>query len=786
MSIRYHLLLIAGITTTLVFLASFFLESVLLNRSLESASQASSELYHKMYVKRQEYLQEFVREALISKLAQINAFLNTIAQYQPLGTWFAPSQEHVKQGTWSNAANFLQQDAWISFLQNTVDKQVLSLLIPEKGPFARVHFIPIQEGMVWVYHQEDALFWIGVEVPTRPILEQEGQSSETLGVLPAVYALYRVDTLQHMSLSQEADRPYIPIPYTQSVEVDDETFLMTLRKAVQFVQGGTFQVPVFMPTLPNSKHVTLSSFQEEVYASMEKLFSYERELFVIWQAAVLQEIGAFHVWPEAMSFSIEADGNAWGEAFFLHDVMQSKEPRFDDVAFYDAHPPLSGSLVSSGSYLLQGKAGKQAFLLNTAALFTEEETGKKERSLLSIGMDISDILSDLTAMTHSFGCIISQGHVVINQAPDGRQELPVEIIEALLPFSSQEGDITIDDNVYHFFRMQPDPHLDMQVVLFHPKQDVFDFSYNFQLFQSEMGHLVEQLDLERRALEGVGIFVLWLLLLRLSKRITRPIITLAKALPLVKKGAWDQMQTLSVPSQKHNEISMLYDAFHDMVQGMKEKEKVTGILNKVVSPEVAREILQGDIALGGEDRVVSMLFVDIRGFTKLTQNMPPHEVISLLNTCMTKLAARVEQHKGVIDKFLGDGLMAIYGAPLAQAAHAKEAIASGLSMISDIREWNIERQQQGLPPIEIGIGVHTGSVCVGNMGAQDRLNYTVIGSHVNLAARLCAAAPAETLFVTEDTLQEPEVATRFIAEDHGLMTFKGFDEQKHVFSVTAK
>ncbi|MBM3198380.1 MAG: adenylate/guanylate cyclase domain-containing protein [Chlamydiae bacterium] len=379
--------------------------------------------------------------------------------------------------------------------------------------------------------------------------------------------------------------------------------------------------------------------------------------------------------------------------------------------------------------------------------------------------------------------------MLVNRAPEGKEKISTLAIDSLGTelVQRKEGNIAIGDNCYYFSCIDPDPSLDVHFLLFHPKDDEFDFSYNFRMFQQQMVDLVHQLDLDRRSLEGIGILVLWLLLLRLSKKITRPIITLAGALPHVKRAEWDQIQLPDIPFQKgkkkDNEIVMLYDSFHDMVNGMKEKEKVTGILNKVVSPEIAREILKGNISLGGEDRVVSMLFVDIRGFTKLTQDMPPHEVITLLNSCMTRLAAIVEKHGGVIDKFLGDGLMALYGAPVASVEHARNAIRSGLEMIASIKLWNQERQAMQAGPIFIGVGVHAGPVCVGNMGAQDRLNYTVIGSHVNLASRLCSSAEPSALLITEDTKKEPGVAEGFSFEDRGLMSFKGFDQPKHVLQV---
>lgn len=794
MSIRYHLLLVAGITTTVVFLASFFLESFLLNRSLESAGAASQSLYYKIQDKRREYLEEFVQEALVERLSKINALLGTISQYKPLAEWFSPSKEHAQKGTWSNAANLIQQDDWIEFIQNTTENDLLSLVIPKKGPFSPIRAIPIEKGIAWVYvlkEQEGIMPFIGIQVMNKPdITGRDGDGGGTLGILPTVYALYSLEHLRAIDFSEEGDIPYIPTPYANGVEVDEQSFLEFLSRAMDLVHKPDFQIPAWKGQeieTKNSTHET--SFQKEVEESLQRRIAYSKELFVIWQAAVLREYGAFGVkkfnWPDAMSFGVLDDE---GEVFFLEEVMGFSSPLFDDETFYAKNLPKGPeSLASSGTQVISGPGKGQAFLVNTAALFEEEERGNR-RSLLTIGAGLSAILDDLVTMTRGFGIILSEGKVLVSQAPEGGEAFSSEVIESLLPtlVAKQGGDICIKGEGYHFVFMNPDPSLDLHFLLLHPKSDVFDFSYNFQLFQNQMGELIDQLDLDRRSLEGIGIFILWLLLLRLSKKITRPIVTLAKALPHVKRGEWDQIHLPVTSFKEGNEIALLYDSFHDMVNSLKEKEKVTGILNKVVSPEIAREILKGTVSLGGEDRVVTMLFVDIRGFTKLTQNMPPHEVIGLLNSCMTKLTALVEKHGGVIDKFLGDGLMALYGAPVPSDTHANAGICSGLEMIAAIEEWNQSRERKGRTPITIGVGVHAGPVCVGNMGAQDRLNYTVIGSHVNLASRLCSAAAPGALLITEDTLKEPGITDCFIFEDKGMMSFKGFDEPKHVFQVVAK
>jgi adenylate cyclase len=274
-----------------------------------------------------------------------------------------------------------------------------------------------------------------------------------------------------------------------------------------------------------------------------------------------------------------------------------------------------------------------------------------------------------------------------------------------------------------------------------------------------------------------------LLLHTISRRITKPIIQLAAATKDVAEGRLDQVKLSLPPYKHHDEIAVLCHSFEEMVKGLQEKEKVKGVLNKVVSTEIAQEILKGSIHLGGEEKTVTVLFADIRDFTRITQNMPPQKVIDLLNTCMTKVSKLVDSNKGVIDKYVGDSAMALFGAPLARKEDTFDAIKSALEMIQSMKQWNQERTALGEPAIELGVGIHTGSMLVGNMGAENRLNYTVIGSNVNLASRLCKAAKGMEILMTKDTLDQPFVKERVEVEEISPLQFKGFDKVVNVFRV---
>ena len=222
----------------------------------------------------------------------------------------------------------------------------------------------------------------------------------------------------------------------------------------------------------------------------------------------------------------------------------------------------------------------------------------------------------------------------------------------------------------------------------------------------------------------------------LSKLILNPLSRLKKAAERIKNG--DYKTRAGVVTA--DEFGILADSFNDMADSLAEKEFMRDTFGKVVDPEVRDYLMKENFleggALGGETRRVSVLFCDIRSFTAMSEKLEAAEVVSLLNRYFTALGKCITAHHGIINKYIGDAIMAIFGAPVQSANSAKDAFEAALDMRKALVEVNKIFAADGFPILRFGIGIHTGPVFAGTIGAENRMEYTVIGDTVNTASRL--------------------------------------------------
>jgi adenylate cyclase len=286
----------------------------------------------------------------------------------------------------------------------------------------------------------------------------------------------------------------------------------------------------------------------------------------------------------------------------------------------------------------------------------------------------------------------------------------------------------------------------------------------------------------RSVLIRIGIadlFLATLFAVLFARGLARPIGALVTATSRVARGDF----TAHVPVTSDDELGTLSSAFNDMTDGLRLKETYRGLLDKVISPEIADEMLSSDISLGGENREVTVVFADIRGFTSFTEDMEPQEVIRILNAVMDRASAVIEKEGGVVDKYIGDEIMGLFGAPLSHEDEPVRAVRAAIGIRNAVDELSRERTSRGERGIAIGIGINTGVVVAGNMGSERRLNYTVLGRPVNIAARLCSQANPQEILIGETTYERVRHCT--VTHEAGLRMLRGLSQPMQTYALAS-
>jgi adenylate cyclase len=265
----------------------------------------------------------------------------------------------------------------------------------------------------------------------------------------------------------------------------------------------------------------------------------------------------------------------------------------------------------------------------------------------------------------------------------------------------------------------------------------------------------------------------------LATVLARPIFRLVDATHVIARGDLG----VEVPVTSHDELGVLTASFNRMVRSLREKEMIKRAFTRYVAREVVEEVLKDPehLMLSGERREVTVLFCDIRGFTSLSERLTPEQVVSLLNEFYTTAIETTFKHDGTLDKFLGDAVMCVFGAPIAHPDHAARAITTALDMRTALTELSKRRALRGLDPFEVGIGVALGEVVAGTVGTEERMEYTVIGDSVNVAARLQGYAKAGSILLSRRTYEA--VHSLVEAVSRGPMKVRGKEEDVEVYEV---
>ncbi len=295
--------------------------------------------------------------------------------------------------------------------------------------------------------------------------------------------------------------------------------------------------------------------------------------------------------------------------------------------------------------------------------------------------------------------------------------------------------------------------------------------YDVEKFYMALNEKVSGLLLQSGVIFLVGL----LLVLLIAVGISRPIKELSRAATEIRDGTFNTRVDIS----SRDEIGDLSRAFNGMTSALNEKFHML----KYISPhtrEMIEQLIRKEISEEGNYRDVAILFSDIRGFTAFSEHRDPKVVVEVLNRLLSIQSEIIERYEGKIDKYVGDEVVAIFEGP----TQASDAVYAGLEIQEAVKKANENIEEQ----LSVGVGISKGAVIMGNIGSEIRKDYTIIGSNVNLAARLCSqAAPGEVLLSSNAktaAVEDDRISHVLDITPHGQLELKGFSKPVHVFGVS--
>ena len=263
----------------------------------------------------------------------------------------------------------------------------------------------------------------------------------------------------------------------------------------------------------------------------------------------------------------------------------------------------------------------------------------------------------------------------------------------------------------------------------------------------------EQIDAEGRMAALLALLALGIALvggIAVAGWIAQPLRELAQLARRIRHGQLD----VRAVSRSRDEIGVLARAMNDMAQALRDRDFVRETLGRYVSPELAAEVLRDReaLTLGGEVREVAMLMSDLRGFSELSERLGPEGMIGLLNRYLACMTPVIQEHRGVIDEFIGDAIFVLFGAPFGRPDDTERAVRCAWAMQQALAAFNADSRGRGLPELSMGIGLHVGPVVAGNIGGPDRMKYGVVGPAVNVTARIQALTVGGEVLMSETLL----------------------------------
>ncbi len=302
-------------------------------------------------------------------------------------------------------------------------------------------------------------------------------------------------------------------------------------------------------------------------------------------------------------------------------------------------------------------------------------------------------------------------------------------------------------------------------------------------FSSEaMDNIVQDIVQSSVLTMAIALAISVLLTIFLTRRALAPVAEVVTASRAVARGDLARR----VPETRWDDVGQLARAFNEMVSGLNDRERMRDLFGRYLSREVSEAVLAGRVTLGGERKTITCLYVDMRGSTSFAEKHAPEDVMAALNQYFEVIILATEAHGGIVNRFVGDEAVCVFGAPTEYADHADRAVQAALSMRAGLSYVNQKRTALGLPTLKFGIGVNTGELTAGATGSEERQEYTVIGDAMNTGARIQALTktfPDHDILLSEFTHTALRDSAAFQLTDLGEAELRGKSTMVRVFGM---
>lgn len=268
----------------------------------------------------------------------------------------------------------------------------------------------------------------------------------------------------------------------------------------------------------------------------------------------------------------------------------------------------------------------------------------------------------------------------------------------------------------------------------------------------------------------------------MSRRLSRPIHHLMTASKAIDNGQLGYR----IQERRNDEIGELIQSFNTMADGLLKKDQVEDAFSRFVSSSVAKQVMSDleNVQLGGKHVNGSVLFADIVGYTDISENMPPQQIADLLNEYFTYIGEATKLYSGTIDKFMGDCAMVVFGISDHDDDHAFNAVACAVLIQRIVDNLNHHRVSKGLFPVQFRIGVNSGEMLAGNMGSNDRMEFTVVGDAVNLASRLCSFSSPGQIVINKSVYAHDGISRKLVVCEHEAIRLRSRKEPVPTYLVS--